>query len=540
MKRTAKMVAASVLAMSLLGGTQAWASSASLSRDGLKNSNGGLMVDVTTFAGLGDDGSSDAPRPIATFRAPSALLIKEDGTMLVSDTRNHLLRSVQGDQVGTFAGIIPWKDSKGQPVGTRLDGKAELSIFQEPMGLASDAGGNVYVADAGNHAIRKIDAAGNVTTIAGNGLIGRKDGKGPDATFDHPQDVAVAADGTVYVADTLNHVIRSIRTDGSTSTLTAPSDRLIEVTPGQVVNAGDYLDGDIAQAKFNEPAGLVLDAKGNLYVSDSGNQRIRYMDFSTGKVTTVAGANEAAAGQLYNKQDLYAPGSFADGDAGKAQFNFPQGIALTPEGGLVIADSMNHSIRYLLDGKVTTLAGDRHQQTGETDGVEYGAAFLKPMDVAISTDGSLYVADAFNNKVRKLNAYQLPPSLPQDDRIKVVVGSNVIAFDAQPEIVNGRTMVPVRAITEALGYTVGFREEDRSVQLTKGDVTIELSIDKTGIQRLEKNKQPLSKTMDVSPYVKEDRTYVPVRFFAEEIGMDVQWDDATRTAILRPATNIIK
>ncbi|ULL14667.1 copper amine oxidase [Paenibacillus sp. H1-7] len=533
MKTSVKLFAASIMAASLLGGaTSSWAASA-LSQDSLKADNGQIMTDISTFAGIGDNGSLNEEKLKATFRSPYGLLLLQDGTLLVSDSRNHLLRSVSGNKVTKAAGLVIGKDEKGFPMGGLLDGTPDRSVFDAPAGLAADAKGNVYVADSANHAIRKLDSAGNVTTLAGSGLIGSKDAAGSEASFYSPQDVAVAPNGTVYVADTLNHTIRSISPEGKVTTLTAPSKRAVEVTPGQVVWGGDYLDGTIAESKFNEPSGLVIDAKGNLYISDSGNQRIRYMDFGTGKVTTVAGGGSSESGTPYGKTDLYVPGDFSDGAALTARFDYPMGIALTDEGGLLIADSMNHSIRYLYNDNVVTLAGDANQRPGELDGIERSAQFQKPRDVAVSPDGTIYIADAYNNKIRQMKLFRLPESLPKDDQVKVVIGSNVVEFDAQPEIANGRTMVPVRIIAEALGYKVGFEEANRSVQLSKGDVTIELYLDKTGIKTMENQKQAVTKETDAAPYLKQERTYVPVRFFAEEIGLDVQWDQDSRTAILR-------
>ncbi|WP_028547847.1 stalk domain-containing protein [Paenibacillus sp. UNC451MF] len=533
MNKSIKLLAVSVMAVSLIGGgTSAWASG--IAKDGLKNSAGQIMTNITTYAGLGDDGShNDENRLQATFRSPYGLLVLKDGTLLVSDMKNHLLRGISNTKVSTSAGLIIGKDSKGFPIGGRYDAEAANSVFQQPAGLAQDAAGNIYVADAGNNVIRKIDASGIVTTLAGNGLIGNKDAKGTEATFYHPQDVAVAPDGTVYVADTLNHTIRKIAADGTVTTLNAPSKRAVEVTPGQAVWGGDYLDGDMAKSKFNEPTGLAIDSKGNLFISDSGNQKIRYMDFGTGKVITVAGSSSSDGETLYGRTDLYAAGNFADGDALKAQFNYPMGIALTEEGGLLIADSLNHSVRYLHNGKVVTLAGDSQLLAGETDGIERSAQFQKPTDVAVTADGTVYIADAFSNKVRQLKVYRLPTDLPKDDNVKVVLESKAIVFDAQPEIVNDRTMIPVRAITESLGYKVSYQDNDRIVQLTKNGVTIELYLDKTGIKKIEAGKPDEIKATDTAPYIKQDRTYVPVRFFAEEVGLDVQWDNETRTVILR-------
>jgi hypothetical protein len=147
------------------------------------------------------------------------------------------------------------------------------------------------------------------------------------------------------------------------------------------------------------------------------------------------------------------------------------------------------------------------------------------------------VADAYNNKIRKIDFYELPAGITADGTIKVVYGNKKIEFDAQPELSNDRTMVPVRIITEALGFAVKFDENpqttEQTVDLSKGDATVRLTIGKAEVQKIVKNGSTTTKTIDAAPYIKEDRTYVPVRFFAEELGLDVQWDNATRTVILR-------
>jgi sugar lactone lactonase YvrE len=527
MKPINKVLLSSLLAATLLGGTSV--SATELSADALLTSNGQIMADVSTFAGTGDFKDVNGAAISAAFRSPSGVLTLSDGTVIVADSRNHLIRKISAGQVTTFAGpeLAINLNAQGFPIGGLLNGKASESFFNEPAGLAVDDQGNVYAADASNHAVRKISVSGQVTTLAGNGVLGNIDGAGGDARFNHPTDVAVAEDGTVYVADTLNHVIRKITAAGIVTTLNAASDRGIEVRPGEAAIAGDFRDGTLKDAKFNEPSGLALDAKGNLYVSDTGNQRIRYIDFNAGVVSTVAGTG------LTEKGALYAAGNFADGDALKASFDFPKGITVTSEGGLLIADSLNHSIRYLLNGKVSTIAGTT--VTGEANGIETKATLYNPTDVAVAKDGSIIVADAYNNKIRKITPYMLPAALPKDDNIKVVYADQVIKFEAQPEFANERTMVPVRAISEALGYTVKYTELDglKTVQLINGNITIELYIGKSGIKRVEKGKADIALATDVSPYVKSNLTYVPVRFFAEQVGLDVQWDQTAKTAIIR-------
>ncbi|MBP1989240.1 NHL domain-containing protein [Paenibacillus eucommiae] len=534
MKPFKKIVVSSLLAAALLGSSVAGA--AGLKADALLNVDGRIMADITTYAGIGDFNLKNGNALNATFRSPGSIVVLADGSVLVADTRDHVIRKISAGQVSTFAGpeLVVTFNEQGFPEGGLLDGQASESFFNEPMGLAADAKGNVYVADAGNNAIRKIDSKGKVTTLAGNGVFGLVDGEGGAARFNHPSDVVAAADGTLYVADTKNNVIRKISLDGKVSTLNSASDRAIQVRPGAAVIAGDYKDGSLKEAKFNEPSGLAVDSKGNLFVSDTGNQRIRYIDFSLGVVTTVAGSGMEVDGKsLFAANALYAAGDYADGDALKAKFDFPKGIAVTSEGGLLIADSLNHAVRYLLNGKVSTLTGTI--ETGETNGVEGEARFNNPSNVAVAGDGTILVADAFNNKIRQITPYQLPQSLPVNDSVKVVHRDSVIKFEVQPEIVNGRTMVPVRAISEALGYEVTYSNVNgaRTVQLKKGNVTIELYIDKTGIKRMEPNKPDVSLATDAAPYIKKDNTYVPVRFFAEQIGKDVQWDQQHRTAIIR-------
>ncbi|MDR6548934.1 stalk domain-containing protein [Paenibacillus qinlingensis] len=534
MKPLQHIFVSSVIATALLGGSSALA--AGLDADALKSSNGQILSDISTLAGIGDFEDRDGDASKAAFRAPSSVLQLADGSILIADTRNHVIRKMKDGLVTTFAGpeIAVVKNSQGFPTGGLLDGKAAEAFFNEPAGLASDTKGNVYVADAGNHAIRKIDVNGNVTTVAGNGVPGNKDGKGAAASFNHPSDIAVSPDGTVYVADSLNHTIRKIAVDGVVTTLTASVTRAIQVRPGEASFAGEYHDGSLSTATFNEPSGLALDSKGNLYVSDTGNQRIRYIDFASGSVTTIAGSTATGSSStLYGKNELYAQGDFADGDALQAKFDFPKGLAVTPEGGLLIADSLNHSIRYLLNGQVSTISGTL--QTGETDGVEQSAQFYNPSDVLATMQGNLVVADASNNKIRKITPYQLPGDVSKDGQVKVVSGNKLIAFDVQPEIQDGRTMVPVRAISETFGYKVTYVEKAGKsvVQLAKGDLTVEVTIGETGIVRKQVGVPDLKLETDAAPYVKQDRTYVPIRFFAEQIGLDVQWDASHQTAILR-------
>jgi len=484
------------------------------------------LIESFDVAGTGEYDELNGAADEASFRHPESILSLRDGSLLVADTGNHRIRLIEDGEASVYAGIevSVLLDDAGLPAGAFRDGASDLSFFWSPAGLAADAKGNVYVADKGNHAIRKIAANGMVSTIAGNGVLGYQDGAGAEAAFYAPSDVAVAKDGTVYVADTLNHVIRKIDANGNVTTLNALSERAVEPFEGVVEAAGDFKDGPIAEALFNEPTGLALDAKGNLYVSDTGNQRIRYIDFDAGTVTTVAG------GGAYERNALYVEGFYIDGAAADARFYSPKGLAVDAEGGLYIADSLNHSIRYLKDGKVVTVVGNANGEYGVANGVDQAATIDYPSDVAIGADGTLYVADTYNNKIRAIEFYELPNGWAGNGTIQVLYNNETIAFDARPELRSNRTMVPVRAIAEAMGYEVAFQGDDIVLSGANGTVTLTI-----GALQVKQTIDGATTTtaIDAAPYVEESRTYVPVRFFAEQIGVDVDWHAETTTVILR-------
>ncbi|WP_136607858.1 hypothetical protein [Paenibacillus dokdonensis] len=280
------------------------------------------------------------------WRMTERSLMRPDGSVLLTDAVHHVIWKVKDGMKSVFAGLeIPLGyDGTDRPLGAYLDGATGKSFFDRPVGIAADEAGNVYVADSGNHVIRKIDTQGKVTTVAGNGVLGFADGKGAEARFDTPEDVAVAKDGTIYVADTMNHAIRKVTAAGEVRTLNTVSDRAVEVYPGVVSAAGSYRDGPMAQALFNEPSGLALDDKGNLYVSDTGNQVIRYIDFGSGKVSTVAG--KVHSEYTRSTKMLYADGGYQDGPTQLAEFRFPKGLAWSSRlQQLYVADSQNGVIR---------------------------------------------------------------------------------------------------------------------------------------------------------------------------------------------------
>ncbi len=252
-----------------------------------------------------------------------------------------------------------------------MDGAAGTARFRDLAGLAVGADDSIYVADAGNHSVRRISAAGTVTTLAGNGTAGFTDGAGSAARFSNPQGVAVDANGVVYVADTDNHSIRRIAADGTVTTLAGNG-------------IAGFQNGQGAQARFNSPRGVAVDASGNLYVADSGNHAVRVISLN-GSVNTVAG-----------------DGTIGSTDAPTARFNGLVGIAVDGVSLYIyVADTANHRIRRLnASGATLTIAG---AERGFADGSASQARFADPMGLTADAAGKLLVADSTNSLIRMID-----------------------------------------------------------------------------------------------------------------------------------------
>ena len=280
-------------------------------------------AEVNAFAGgLNQTGSADGTGVAARFSQPAGLAIATDGSIYVADSANSLIRRISaGGVVSTLAGSA---STRGH-----ADGVGSAATFSHPTGLALDDSGNLYVADAGNHIIRKIISNGTVSTLAGGaGVSGSTDGVAASARFNNPTALAAASDGTLYVADTTNHTIRRLALDGTVTTLAG--------LPGVAGSA----DGAGSVALFSSPAGLALDRPGNLWVADTGNSSIRRIS-PQGVVSTWAG--------------LPGISGLMDGPGTHSFFNQPQGLALDAGGNLYVADTGNSALRAIsASGVVTT------------------------------------------------------------------------------------------------------------------------------------------------------------------------------------------
>ena len=323
---------------------------------------------VTTPLGqVGVSGFVDAAGNAASFTSPKGLVARPGGTQLVLDTGNDLLRAVSVDLAVTTLAGTPVRAGS-------TDGDLSQALFSMPQGLAMGPDGAVYVADTGNHTIRKISTAGQVTTIAGQaGVAGADDGV-TGGTFNGPQALAVDALGNVYVADTGNHSIRVISALGAVRTLAGKSG-----SPGSAVGSG-------ADARFNTPTGIALDQNSNAYVADSKNHVIRKVQ-PDGTTTTFIGVPNVQGNN--------------DNEFGPPRFAFPQAVGFSPAG-LVIADTGNGTIRVATSaGIVTTIAG-LPGLFGATDGQSFNARFNGSAALGVSASGTAYVSDQPSQTIRKV------------------------------------------------------------------------------------------------------------------------------------------
>ena len=372
---------------------------------------------VSTYAGVpGDNGVTDGASYEARFDNPVALVVK-GGNVYVSDTGNSVVRKI--DASGAVTTLV----GKAGVFGS-ADGSAAEARVNAPSGIAVDADGAFYLADTGNNTVRKITAAGAVSTLAGiAGLDGSTNATGAAARFLAPNGLAVIATHTVaatdttqvYVADTGNHVIRVISSAGAVSTLAG------------LVGEESHTDGAGTAARFSQPMGVAAEPSGSLLVADAGNQMIRRV--------TVAGGVTFFAGE---------PGEAgtANGAGGQARFNAPQAVAVDPDGNAYVADRYNFTIRKVTPaGEVSTFAGSAGVQ-GFADGSAADARFDSPQGIATDSVGNVYVADTGNHIIRKITSAGV---------VSTLAGAAQSAGSTDATGVEARFLSPTSVVVDASG-----------------------------------------------------------------------------------------
>lgn len=397
---------------------------------------------VETYAGTGVQGSADGNRDVATFSVPFGIAIGPGGDLFVSEAAGNKIRRISPQGVvSTFAGSGTYGSA---------DGSGAIARFSNPLGIAADAAGNLYVADTDTHKIRKISPQGVVSTHAGTGQSGNINGPAATARFSAPYDVAVDPVGNVYVADCDSHSIRKILPSGEVTTLAGSG------SPG-------FTDGAGAGARFHSPFGVTLDPAGNVYVADANNGKIRkvspsgnvttlpvteslvvpldvswdpagflnvtcwgwhrvYVFTPEGQVVLTVGSGSAGAQDstglppgLIQPTGVVAMGGevLAVADSSGRLRNVTSGtihtravasltgVALGPDNHFYGTSESGHRVYKInLDGDVVVFAGSG--SAGSADGAGTEASFTQPSGIAVDQSGNVYVADSGNNRIRKI------------------------------------------------------------------------------------------------------------------------------------------
>ena len=333
---------------------------------------------VTTLAGSGSWGTNDGIGTAASFNSPYGVTLDSSGNVYVADYGNHKIRKISP------TGVVSTLAGSGIAGATNATGIA--ASFYYPHGVAVDALGNVFVADYYNHKIRKISALGVVSTFAGSGAPTSTDGMGTGASFHFPAGITIDGSSNLYVVDYASHKIRKITPSGVVSTLAGNG------TAGTT-------DGVGTVAKFNYPYGITVDNSGNEYIADSSNHKIRKIN-SSSVVSTFTGNGTASS---------------VDVTSMVAGFDNPTGITISVTGNIYVADRSNSKIRKISPtGVVSTLAGNGMSGMDYDVSIGLDAIFNQPRGIAVDALGTIYVADTNNHKIRKINTsgYSISPSLP--------------------------------------------------------------------------------------------------------------------------------
>ncbi len=328
---------------------------------------------ISTVAG-GGTGGDGSLATMADLGTPRGIAVDRAGNLYIADTPGNRIRKVGLDgKIFLFAGAF------GGPGFSGDGGPAAAALLDSPFAMAVDAAGNVFITDTGNERIRRVDARGTISTFAGSGVFKFAGDGGPatSAALNFPRSVALGSDGTIYIADTLNHRVRKVGSDGIITTIAGTGER---------GSTGD--GGPATAAKLNRPQSVGLDAGGNLYIAEGS--LIRKVT-PAGVISTVAGNGTSGF-------------SGDGGPATRASLTFSAGIAFDTSGNLYFADGGNHRIRKVTPaGIISTVAGNGTPGFSGDGGPALNAALNFPNGVAVDRAGNLYIADNLNLRIRKVS-----------------------------------------------------------------------------------------------------------------------------------------
>ena len=340
---------------------------------------------IITVAGAGPLGDG-APAKNARLSFPWGVAVDGAGNLFIADTPHHRIR-----RVDVVTGRISTVAGTGQRGFGGDGGPATQAQLDSPRGVAIDTDGNLLIADTRNQRIRLVQAGTGIITTAGvtaDQVAGDGGGRFSEGVASAPSGLAVDNFGGLFVADPDRH--RVIRLDQSTGDWTIMAGGGLDGVGKQ----GFEGDGGLAiNALLSNPIGVAVDNAGNLFIADSRNHRIRRLDRSTGKITTVVGTG--------------SPGFSGDGGQGVfAQLNGPSQVALDQDQNLLISDSLNNRIRQMnaKTGVIEIIAGSGNAGFDGDEGPATGASLNRPTGVAVDSSGNLFISDMFNRRIRRVDA----------------------------------------------------------------------------------------------------------------------------------------
>ena len=367
--------------------TVAVAPAAHSGANAITSSSAMVAPTIETVAGSGTEGFSGdgGAATSAAFNGPTGVTLDSAGNLYIADWGNHRVRKVDASgNISTIAGT-----GTGGFGGD--GGAASAAQLQNPAGLAVDSAGNLYIADYSNHRIRKVDASGDISTVAGTGTasFSGDGGAATSAAINTPFGVALDSVGNLYIADSSNHRIRKVDASGIISTVAGTGTRGFSGDGGAATSAA--IDGSF---------GVALDGAGNLYIADTNNHRIRKVDAS-GTISTIAGVGTGS---------VVGDG----GPATSAVINGPFGVTLDGAGNLYIVETNGHRIRWVdASGIISTIAGVGTGGFGGDGGAASAAWISSPRSIVV--DGAskyIYIADSGNHRIRRVAGVAQPRPPP--------------------------------------------------------------------------------------------------------------------------------
>lgn len=393
---------------------------------------------ISTFAGKtpGGFGGDGGPATDARFRYPYGLAVGPDGSLYIADSQNHRIRRVGTD------GIITTVAGNGTPGFAGDNGAATSAELNNPVGVAVGPDGSLFIVDQNNNRIRQVRPDGKIVTVAGNGSSTFGGDGGPATSAGMlPWGVAVGPDGAVYIADRSNSRVRMVDQNGTISTvagngLAFPN---ADGVPATSVNLG-------------VPSDVAVGPDGSLYIIVGGPGRVRKVT-PQGIISTLAGTTAGYSGD--------------GGPAKTAQIDSPVRLAVGPDGSIYIPDTGNQRLRWIgSEGIIATIAGNGLAGFSGDGGLAPQAQFSDPYAVAVGPDGAVYVADSFNQRIRKI-ASALPGLSASDILIPSIDGGEIYVFSGA-----GRHKKTLDALTGAVRAQFTYDSENRLVSVDDGDGNI--------------------------------------------------------------------